>query len=126
MSMTADAYLQRAEEHRQNTRYDEAAADYTEAICLTPHSFEAYNGRGILFYLKQEYGQAITDLSEAIRLNPHDADAYNYRGLCHYYMGEYDYAIADFNRALRLDLRHPYAANNRRRAVAEKADEERL
>src|SRR5208283_4947953 len=50
--------------------YDQAIADYTEAIRLNPEFGTAFNNRGFAYAAKEDYDRAIADYYEAIRLNP--------------------------------------------------------
>jgi len=51
-------------------RWQEAIAEYDEAIRLNPQYAEAYNDRGIAYCNLGEHQRAIEDLNEAIRLDP--------------------------------------------------------
>ncbi len=56
------------------TRFDEAIADFDEAIRLIPSDFLAWRSRAMLWFAKRNYGKAIDDFNEAIRLQPDDVD----------------------------------------------------
>jgi tetratricopeptide (TPR) repeat protein len=78
------------------------AADYSEAIRLTPKYARAYDNRGLTFYRKHDYSRAIADHSEAIRLDSTLASAYTGRGNAYNARGEIDHADEDFKKARRL------------------------
>ena len=60
----------------QNTLlYDQAIADYTQAIRLNPNYALAYYNRGNVYYRKGDYDRAIADYEAVLRINPNDADA---------------------------------------------------
>jgi tetratricopeptide (TPR) repeat protein len=92
--------------------YDQAIADYNQAVRLDPDYAYAYNNRGKAWNRKKEYDRAIADLNQAIRLDPNYAHAYNNRGNAWSGKKEYDRAIADYNQALRLDPNYAYACNS--------------
>jgi tetratricopeptide (TPR) repeat protein len=82
--------------------YDNAIADFDEAIRLKPNDAEAILGRGFAYEKKGDYDNAIKDFSKAIELEPNDAEAFNNRGFAYRKKGEHDKAIADFDEAIRL------------------------
>jgi tetratricopeptide (TPR) repeat protein len=98
--------------HHHKGEYDNAIADYTEAMCLDPKYALAYRSRGLAHFKKGEYDNAIADYTEAIRLDPKDAQAYCCRGLAHAEKGEHDKAIADYTEANRLDPKYRRPESN--------------
>jgi len=84
--------------------YDQAIADYDQAISLLPKTFAiAYFNRGSAYNNQGLDDQAIVDFTKAISLEPKGgvpdfnlADAYYYRGCAYEHKGLYDEAIADF------------------------------
>ena len=90
--------------------YDQAIANYDEAIRLKPGFGEAYNNRGLAYQAQGNYDQAIADFDEAVKFMYGAASVYNSRGLAYSDMGEYDKAIADFGLAIEHDLFHMTAA----------------
>ena len=100
--------------------YEQAIADFTEAIRLDPDFVGAYKVRGDAHsYRGRAYGnvgdyeQAIADYTEVIRLDPDNAVAYHNRGYAYREMGEYEQAIADYTEAIRLDPDNAVAYSNR-------------
>jgi tetratricopeptide (TPR) repeat protein len=79
--------------------YDQAIADFTETLKLTPNRVEAYHNRGEAYRLKGDYEQALADYNRALTINPNYAKAYYARGIVYSNMGEYDKALADFTQA---------------------------
>jgi len=82
--------------------YDQAIADYTEAIVLDPNSVAPYNNRGVAYNAKGLYDLAIADETKAIALKPDAAECYWNRGVAYQAKGRRDQAIADFRVALNL------------------------
>ena len=85
-------------------QYDEAVADYTQAITLDADFAEAYFNRGLLYHdqLGNRRG-AMTDYNRAIRLDETMADAFIARGNLNLDLEHPDKALEDFDRALELD-----------------------
>jgi len=77
-------------------KYDNAIADFTEAIRLDPTSAFAYCLRAAAYCDKDDCDSAIADYTEAIRLKPEDAEAYYNRGLAYQEQGHHAEAESDF------------------------------
>jgi tetratricopeptide (TPR) repeat protein len=87
--------------------YDQAVADYTEAIksnSLNPGGLGSiYQNRGNLYADWGDYDKAIADYSEAIRLNSDDAHyCYFRQGIVYDILDNYDQAITAYTEAIRL------------------------
>ena len=109
-SHLATDYDHRGVAYANKRLYDQALADYNQAISLSPKTFPvAYFNRGNAYYEQGLDDQAIADYTMAISLEPNGADpgflladAYNYRGNARERKGLYDEAIADFTMAISL------------------------
>ena len=95
-------YYDRGSAHAQKNLYDEAIADYTQAIAHSPDLYEAYRNRGDIYGVKHLYSLAIADFTKVIALRPDDADAHCSRGLAYEANGSNSQAIADYRTALKL------------------------
>jgi tetratricopeptide (TPR) repeat protein len=105
---------------KNQSNWDEAIAEYTEALRKNPDNAAAYNNRGIAYDNQDDYDRAIADLNQAIRLDPNLAVAYSNRGIVYSHRGDrdmeladYDRAIADFTEAIRLNPNYAVAYYNR-------------
>ena len=99
----ADIYYNRAYAYDNKALYDQALADYNQAIALKPDFTFAYHNRGVSYRHKGLYDLAIADFTRAIALKPDYALAYKNRGLANENKGFHDPAVADFRAALKLD-----------------------
>src|SRR5437016_1925492 len=75
-SKRSQAYVSRGAAYQFKFDYDQAIADYSEAIRLDPKNADIYSRRGTAYQLKSDYDRAIADYSEAIRLDPKNANIY--------------------------------------------------
>jgi len=83
--------------------YDQAIADFTEAIKMAPHVAKYFLGRGTAYAKRGEHLLAIADYDEAVRLKADYSGAYVNRGESYSRLGRYDRAVADFSMAIKLN-----------------------
>lgn len=116
------AYFNRGNANIRTGRYDNAIADYSEALKLDPSDADIYNNRGNAFRRKGQHDRAIADYNEAIKLAPNDPDPVNGRGNAYFSKGDRDRALEDFNSAIKLDPDTVEAYFNRARVREDKGD----
>jgi hypothetical protein len=63
---TATGHLERGDVYSENEQWDEAIAEYGEAIELDPDLMVAYVGRATAYSMKEQYGLAVADLDRVI------------------------------------------------------------
>ena len=110
----ARAYVMRAENRLKLGRYDEAIADYTEALGFA--EYDSLNYRAIARAKKGDYETAISEFTKTLEfiaeksedikfLNLNlDADAVQYnRGLARFNKGDFESAIADLTAYLKAN-----------------------
>ena len=93
--------------------YEQAIADYEQAIRLDPNNAINYDGRGRVFADKGDLDLALEDFNQAIRRNPNAFATYNQRGGVFQRKGDNVRAIADFTQAIRLNPNYAVAYYNR-------------
>jgi RNA polymerase sigma factor (sigma-70 family) len=118
----AAAYLKRGRIYLNQGDYDQAIADFNQALQLDPKSAGAYFSRGRANKLKGNYDQALADYNQAIQFNPQMVAAYVNRGQIYNMADRYDDAIADFNQALQRDPERPIPYLDRGVAYGAKSD----
>lgn len=97
-------FIDRGEYHGHLGQYDQAIAEFNNAIKLSPNNADAFNDRGLAYILKGDIEQALADYNKAIELNSLHARAYNNRGLLYgRNKGQFTLAIADFTKAIEID-----------------------
>ena len=109
----AESYYEQGDKHHDREEFEQALADYNQAIQLNPKYAEAYNNRGGVYHEQGKYDLALADYNQAIQLNPKYAEAYNNRGGVYHEQGKYDLALADYNQAIQLNPKYAEAYNNR-------------
>jgi tetratricopeptide (TPR) repeat protein len=96
-------FIRAASFHFYKKKFDEALADYTEAIRLEPKAALPYRNRAVLFINKREYQKAVEDCTKAIELNPDDPHAYLIRSKAFKQLGDNDKSRKDIAQVERID-----------------------
>jgi tetratricopeptide (TPR) repeat protein len=102
--------------------FDDAIADFDNALRIDPDDGRARNARGIAFRRKGEYDRAIADYDVALRRNPRDVRALNNRGVAYRWKRDYDRSITDTSAAIAVDPKYALAYSNRAVAYRLKLD----
>jgi tetratricopeptide (TPR) repeat protein len=82
--------------------FDEAIAEFTKAIELSPKDARIYNDRGWAYYKLNRFPEATEDFSKAIEIAPKDFAGYSGRGVMLVAQNQNDAALLDLNKALEL------------------------
>ena len=114
------AHNNRGSAYSHKDLYDQALADFTEALRLNPAFPEAHYNRGNDYAKKGLNDLAIADYTEAVRQKPDNPNAFYNRGNVYVQKGQYDQAIADYTEALRLKPDNQDALQNRGAAFDQK------
>ncbi|MEI8040959.1 MAG: tetratricopeptide repeat protein [Verrucomicrobiota bacterium] len=93
-------------------RYDEAVAEFTELLKVSPDDAGALVQIGIARALQGRTDEAVQSLAEALRINPADPGAHNSLGNILAQQGRHEEAVKQFEEALRLKPDHAGALNN--------------
>jgi tetratricopeptide (TPR) repeat protein len=108
------AYVQRGRLYtRRGDNWDQAIADFSEALRLDPKNVEALALHGVLTFNRGDPGRAQTEMTEAVRLDPKSPIAHNSLGFFYNAKGDQDRALAEINEAIRLEPKFGYAYKNR-------------
>lgn len=116
------AYRNRGDARNNAGAFQQAIADFSEAIRLRPDSASSFAGRARARFSVKNFAGALDDYSEAIRLSPATANLYIERGHVFLSQGNLDASIRDLTEAIRLDPKNASAFNNRGLALRKKGD----
>ena len=111
--ISAETYFMRGNTKFNLGLYQEAIADYTDAIRLKPDYAKAYNNRGNAKADFDQLSAAISDYDKAIQLKPDYAEIYYNRGSVKADLGQHFAAISDYDKAIQLKPDYVDAYNNR-------------
>lgn len=100
---TVQYHLDRAYKYQDQGLYDQAIAEYNQALLIDPNKVSAYNNRGVAYWGKGLRQEALADWEQALRLDPNLAAGYANMGSYLMYEGKYDEAITRLNHSLTLD-----------------------
>jgi tetratricopeptide (TPR) repeat protein len=98
---SADAFNNRGLTYSGLQQYDQAIADFTRAIELSPRP-RTYDSRGRAYLKARDHASALVDFSRSIEIDPEFAKAWRHRGEVRGAMGDYEGARQDLMTALRL------------------------
>jgi tetratricopeptide (TPR) repeat protein len=119
----AAAFFERGNACFKAGDWENAIAEYDQAIRLKRDYTEAYHARGLAYYHKGIFRLAIADFDQVIRRNPGSAQAYFDRGSAYLEQEQYDWAIADFDKAIQLQPDYAEAKSKRAQANSLRAAE---
>lgn len=99
----ANTYYKRGFAHYNLENYQEAIADYIQAIRINPNYAKAYHQLGLVRYQIKDYEGAVADFTEVIRINPNDALAYRNRAGIRYFLKDHQGSIEDYTQAIKIN-----------------------
>lgn len=115
----ANLYYQRAGAHAARRDLKQAAADYAEAIKISPDHLGAYIKRAETLAAMGQPKQALAAYDEAVSRFPNVMLVYNERGSFRRSTGDLEGAVSDFTRALQIDPKMAVGYLNRGMCLAD-------
>jgi tetratricopeptide (TPR) repeat protein len=110
---SADDYISRGNLYLNGHKYDEAIADYTEALKLEPHNKWALANRGLTHVWKLQFEEGEKDLDAAAALDPDNSVLTRARGLMAEFKGECSKAVAFYTKSLSQDPHDTFTIGHR-------------
>lgn len=120
----ANLLYQRAMSRTYLREFDSAAADFEEAIRISPTHMGAYLGLAECHQAAGKPDAAAAAYARAVEAFPDAPLVYNNRGMFLQNQGNYADAILDFTRAIQIDSNYFYAHTNRGFALMSSGDAE--
>jgi len=99
----ASALQQRATIYVSQKKFQEAIADYSEALKIKSDDPNVYERRAYAEMQLKDYDKALHDYNEAIKHSPEEAKYYQVRALIYQNKGDFKAALADTEKTLKLD-----------------------
>ena len=99
----ASALQQRATIYVSQKKFQEAIADYSEALKIKSDDPNVYERRAYAEMQLKDYDKALNDYNQAIKLSPEEAKYYQVRALIYQNKGDFKAALADTEKTLKLD-----------------------
>jgi len=97
------ALQQRATVYVGQKKFQEAIADYSEALKIKSDAPDIYERRAYAEMQLKDYDKALSDYNQAIKLSPEEAKYYQVRALIYQNKGNFKAALADTEKTLKLD-----------------------
>jgi tetratricopeptide (TPR) repeat protein len=99
----ASALQQRATIYVSQKKFQEAIADYSEALKVKSTDPDIFERRAYAEMQMRDYDKALHDYNQAIKLKPEEAKYYQVRAIIYQEKGDFKAALADTEKTLKLD-----------------------
>lgn len=99
-------------------RYQDALANYKQAIELKPEYAQAWNGKAKALYELDSYKEALSAYDKAIEIEPNYQDSWSGRGFVLNKLQRYQEAIYSFDKSLKLQPESPEVLNAKGEALS--------
>jgi len=96
-------YKHRGLAYFAQSKYDEAAGDFTSAFELDKASYTSVYHRGLVHSVQGRYREAIGDFTLSLEINPCQHYCLFRRGEAHYHLGDYAQALSDCGDSLSME-----------------------
>jgi len=117
----AVAYQQRGFASARDQKFEEAIADFNEALKIKSNDSRIYEQRAAVEMKLRDYDKALADYSEAIKLKPNEVRYYLYRSYIYETKEDIPNSMADTEKALKLDPKNAEAQSRKARLEAKQA-----
>src|SRR6266550_3193708 len=111
----AVAYQQRGFASARDQKFEEAIADFNEALKIKSNDSRIYEQRAAVQMKLRDYDKALADYSEAIKLKPNETRYLNYRAYVYEVKDDVQNSMADTEKVLKLDPNNQEAKARKQR-----------
>src|SRR5262245_20023931 len=94
---SADEFLIRGNAFHQMKEFDQAIADYTEAIRLAPKYVQAFVNRGRTYFIQGVYRKAYRDFTEVLKYDPQNETVSEAQQVAFRAMGDEEDSLVDID-----------------------------
>ena len=112
------ALVQRGAAYREQGKFPEAIADFTEAIKIKPDDADTYERRAYVYIQLKDYDKALADYTDSLKRDPKEVRVYLLRSYLYELKGDAKNGIGDCDAILKLDPRNQEAAARKARLQA--------
>lgn len=119
---TAEEYIRRGSAFLNAARFDDAIADFSEAITLDEDNSAPFSDRGLALYYLKRFDEAAADFEQAVKLNANNWAGVYGQGLIFAHNENFAGAIERFNASLDINPDYLIALNTRAFVKAELDD----
>jgi predicted Zn-dependent protease len=95
-------HYDKGEAYRKDGKYQEALAEYNEALKIRKNIAQPHHGIGLVYQAQGKHNQAISEYKSATRMDPDYIFAYNDMGTAYISMRRYDEAVLAFTKAIEV------------------------
>ena len=110
----ASALQQRASVYMSQNKFQEAIADYSDALKVKSNDPDIFERRAYAEIQLKDYDKALHDYNEAIKLSPEEPKYYQVRAFIHQTKNDFKAAMADVEKTLKLDPNNQDAQQRKR------------
>ena len=96
-------YQHRGMAYFTRSHYEDAIADFSEALILNPKSYKAAYYKGIVYSALTRYSDALEAYDESLEINPYQPYCLFRRGQVYFHLEDFPQALGDCDAALALE-----------------------
>ena len=111
------ALQQRGAAHMGQQKFNEAAADFSEAIKISPKDAGIYERRAYCYVKLNDYDKAIADYSEALKSDPNEVRLLTVRSYLYEVKADVKSSLADTEKILKQDKKNAEAISRKERLL---------
>jgi|GEM_PF-281950 len=102
VAQEAYEHYDKGEVHRKEGRYQEAVAEYNEALQIRKNMAQPHYGIGLIHQAQDRKAEAIDEYKTAVKIDPDYIFAYNSMGMTYTSMGQYNDAVSALKKAIQV------------------------